>query len=979
MRRVGALVMLCVVAVPGQGGAANNANSPELSQTGPGSSPQFAEATPSPATPAGPELPQIVLNPPRGPVQAAARPARSLVKLVKKHARPRHGAASHTPPASIPPWVPPLILAPVLSPVSKRQAETVPALAPAPASAATPPRRAAAQPEPDTATLSGVPAVIGAVLQQPLLPPEPVSSQPVVPEAVPGVQLQLQAGADLGVAAYRHDGQLILIFDQRIPIEATQVQAAREGGETPMVTPGLVQPGVVQPGLVQSGVVQSGVASTVLTLPWPDSQPATVERLSTGWLIAAGPGSATPRPLVPIPLDRRLELRVEQPGRVVTIIDPVDGRTLLAGTARGTTGGRAFVASTSRAPGYTVLPSVLGVVVEPLSDTTELRQSGRGFVLSALNEDLAPGELEAPPGLAVTRRFDFPALPSAALARRLQAGLAAAAAAPPRARTQPRLAAAQNLISLGFAVEAQALLTMTAADDPLALAEPDVVGLGAIAALLAGRVQEAQGLDLPALNLPALNGTALNGSALNGSALNGTALDGSALDGSAEIALWRNMRAAWRDGVITHDAALLPLALSYPAALQARVLPVLAEAAAAAEDDAALAVIQAARPDLPGVQLAGAMQLARSGPPGAALTLLDALAAGPDRSVSVRAAVTAAELRLHLREITPVQAAEIFERQSLAWRGDRQEMAWRLRAAALRVQAGAWRAALEGLRDTARLTPEGEAGNADTALARDRVADVFRAMIAPGAPPVPPLDFVALSSEFAAYLPAGETGQRLSAALADTLLALDLPLRAREVLKPLLAGTPPGVVRAGIGARMAQLSLDAGTGADAEAVLAASVAPDLPPALAEQRVLIEARARAARNDRAGALALLTTLGTAPADDLRAALLAQAGEWRAALDALTVLAAKRVPASGALPSDAQDIVLRQASAAVHCADAAMLARLRDTALPRMDERRGGLLRLLTASPITGSSDIARAGQELALGRDLPGRLQGLAAK
>ena len=955
MRRVGALVMLCVVAVPGQGGAANNANSPELSQTGPGSSPQFAEATPSPATPspatpAGPELPQIVLNPPRGPVQAAARPARSLVKLVKKHARPRHGAASHTPPAPIPPSVPPLIL----SPVSKQQAETVPALALAPASAGTPPRRAAAQPEPDTATLSGVPAVIGAVLQQPLLPPEPVSSQPVVPEAVPGVQLQLQAGADLGVAAYRHDGQLILIFDQRIPIEATQVQAAREGGETPMVTPG-----VVQPGLVQSGVVQSGVASTVLTLPWPDSQPATVERLSTGWLIAAGPGSATPRPLVPIPLDRRLELRVEQPGRVVAIIDPVDGRTLLAGTARGTTGGRAFVASTSRAPGYTVLPSVLGVVVEPLSDTTELRQSGRGFVLSALNEDLAPGELEAPPGLAVTRRFDFPALPSAALARRLQAGLAAAAAAPPRARTQPRLAAAQNLISLGFAVEAQALLTITAADDPLALAEPDVVGLGAIAALLAGRVQEAQGLDLPALNLPALNG--------------------SALDGSAEIALWRNMRAAWRDGVITHDAALLPLALSYPAALQARVLPVLAEAAAAAEDDAALAVIQAARPDLPGVQLAGAMQLARSGLPGAALTLLDALAAGPDRSVSVRAAVTAAELRLHLREITPVQAAEIFERQSLAWRGDRQEMAWRLRAAALRVQAGAWRAALEGLRDTARLTPEGEAGNADTALARDRVADVFRAMIAPGAPPVPPLDFVALSSEFAAYLPAGETGQRLSAALADTLLALDLPLRAREVLKPLLAGTPPGVVRAGIGARMAQLSLDAGTGADAEAVLAASVAPDLPPALAEQRVLIEARARAARNDRAGALALLTTLGTAPADDLRAALLAQAGEWRAALDALTVLAAKRVPASGTLPSDAQDIVLRQASAAVHCADAAMLARLRDTALPRMDERRGGLLRLLTASPITGSSDIARAGQELALGRDLPGRLQGLAAK
>ena len=651
--------------------------------------------------------------------------------------------------------------------------------------------------------------VIGTVLRQPLPPP--------VPEEV---AIQIVAGTDLGVAAYAHDDQVIIVFDQRVPIDPAQLRP--------------------NPGGPAAGQVQMGPDSTILTVPWPAGTPLAIMRRGRAWTIAATPDTATPHPMVATPADRRMELRTEQPGHVVTIIDPLDGRSLLIGTARGTEGGRAFVPTPFRAPEYTLVPSVLGVVVEPLSDTIDLRQFARGFAITA-HDDLTPAAAQAPPAGVVSRRFDLPALPTEALVHRLQAELEAAAAAPPRARTAPRLMAAQSLISLGFGSEAQALLTLITIEDPAAAANPNLSALGAIAALLAGRPAEAQGLDE------------------------------AALDGSDEIALWRAVRGAWRDGSISHDTALLPVVLGYPTALRARLTPILADAAAGAGDDAALALIDTASPGLPGVRLAQAARLAQSGPPDAALAILDDLRNSPDRRTAIRAGIAAVELRPQHHQLTSAQAADALERQALAWRGDGQEVALRRRVVALRIEAGSWRAALEGLRALGRLSDDADARTqpGEQAALKSRFGDVFRAMIAPGAAPIPPLDFVALVSEFSDGLPAG---QDLTTTLADHLMELDLPLQARTVLTPLLQSTPPGLVRAGIGARVAQLSLEVGNPKEAEAALATSDVPGLPLTLVEQRVLLASRARAARDDRAGAVAQLTGLGTAAADDLRATLL-----------------------------------------------------------------------------------------------------------
>jgi len=378
-----------------------------------------------------------------------------------------------------------------------------------------------------------------------------------------------------------------------------------------------------------------------------------------------------------------------------------------------------------------------------------------------------------------------------------------------------------------------------------------------------------------------------------------------------------------------------------------------------------------AKPDDSTLDLARALQRERDGDTTGALLAFDALAAGRDQLTQVRAGVRAAELRLRNGALTPAQTADTLERYAAIWRGDARESRMRLRVAELRTAAGAFRLALDVLRDTERLFPEQK-----TAI-RTAMAAVFQAMLSrPQA--VPPLELVTLASDYAALLP-DNAGSGIPALLADKLVALDLPSRASPVLATLMAAAPPGPARAGIGARLAQMQLENTAAVAAQATLNASNAPELPAALVEQRTLLLARARAAQGDLPNSIAALLALGTAAADDLRATLLTQAADWPGSLAALTDLAAKTIPADGPLSDSMQDIVLRQATSAVQANDMRLLADLRRRHGSRLAGARADLFRLLTAEPLRSPSDLPRTATELALARLLPDRLQGLSAQ
>ena len=742
----------------------------------------------------------------------------------------------------------------------------------------------------------------------------PASAPAVVAEAPPAargsVLIPLEPG--IGAAALRRGGIAVIVFDSPAALDEASLRRVRG---------------------FEEASVQPGAAATAVYIPLASGGISLV-REAKGWRLS--PAEPSGPPVDSVASAAGLAFGLAQPGRVVTITDPATGGTLLIGTANPATGQPGRLALGGTAPSASVLATWAGVAVEPFSDDVVLRPTAKGFTLAT------PGASPAmpPPAPVFTQRFDFPNLPVPALMQRLQAAAAGAAAAAPRARTPGRIAVAQAMLALGMAAEAQGVLSLAAGDDPAAASNPDVVGLSAIAALLAGRMDDTGGLASPSL------------------------------DGRDDVVLWRGVR----DAVLGHAAGpastlppLLPLAAGYPMPLRDRVLPVVAETAVLAGHPAA-----ATLPDMPRLGFARALQLERGGQVDAALAAYDALAAGRDQLDQVRGGAGAVELRLATGQVTPAQAADALRRLLPTWRGDGREAATRMRVAELQAQAGAFRPALDLLRETEALFPD-----ARPAI-RARMATVFAAVLTAG-DATSPLDFVVLAADYADLVPPGPPGAALARLLTDKLLALDLPARARPVLETRVAAAPPGPVRAGLGHRLASLQLDAAEAAAAERTLAASDAPGLPERLQAERAMLLAKARAAQGDLAGATAGLSALATPAADDLRARLLESARDWRGALAALNDLTAKVIPPSGPVAGAAADLVLRQASAAVQAGDAALLHDLNTRYANRLAGPRAELFQVLTAAPVGGVGDLPRAAKEVALARAVPGRLGEMASQ
>jgi hypothetical protein len=759
-----------------------------------------------------------------------------------------------------------------------------------------------------------------------------------VPLGMTGHAVALPFDPGVGAAAFRRGASAILVFDERRPLD----MAALRGDP-----------------VFAAGTVQLLPAATVLRLPLPAHEELRLTRTERGWVVTttARTGSTLPtlRPIRPQPAVGLVRLLADSPGQVVSLPDPDTGSLLLVGTQRQRGEG---VAVARTAPEYALLPTWQGVAVEPVSDRLALHLAAGGFVL-----DLGAGgeiALTAAANVAVavadahhfSRRYDFPALPAEGLRWRLQSAIDAAAAVGEQGRAAARVAVAQAMLALGMGPEAQSVLALAMAEDARLADDPGVIGLSAIAAMLAGRPVEANGID------------------------------DARLSGTDEIALWRAVSAAMRSEGSPQAApvfaAELPLLLSYPPAVGGRLLPLAAETMALGGERAAAKRLLDSRPDDHALDLARAFlaqqEAAESGAdPKPALDIYERLAHGPDRLVRARAAARAVELRLAIGMLTPAGAADALDKLMYSWRGDGRELELRQRVAALRREAGEWRPALSLLRETAELWPE------QKPVLHARMADIFaEALTHDAVTPLPPLDLVALAEENADLLPEGEAGQALAARLADRLVALDLPRRAVPVLEKLAASSPAGPVRAAFGDRLARMHLAEADAAGALAALSASDAPSLPAELLEARTLTFARAAAANGDLPRATAALAALDTTQADGLRAELLEAAKDWPAAEAALRDYAARTVPADGPLDESAARTLLRLASAAAESGDDATLVHLREHDTQRLPPGKiAEMFRLVTSGPIQGVADLPRARQDTRLAGTLPAALQALA--
>ncbi len=764
-----------------------------------------------------------------------------------------------------------------------------------------------------------------------LLAPSPQAPpSPAIAPAALAVAVQREAAPDTGQAS----AAIVLPFDAGVGA------AALTRGDVTLVVFDLPKPldmaALHNDAMFSSASVTLLPTATLLQVRAPSGGSVALTREPGGWRLAVGSGQEPPRPIAVTETGGTLLLGAVRPGRVVALTDPLSGGTLLVGTQL--EGGQAALTA-RQTPEFALLRTLQGVAVEPLSDRLQLDPVKEGFRLAAVGGPLALAPELLPDALlaraaTLTRRFELPTMPPEALRRRLDAQLATAADAPPLARGRLRVAAARTMLALGLDREAAGALRTAAADDPRLADDPEVLGLQGVAALLAHRPEEADGL-----------------------------LD-KRLSGTDEVALWRALRTAMTAPTPeTADvlAATAPLLLTYPEAVRNPVLALALETMADAGQAKAVAPFLTARPDDRRLALARAMAMQAEGKSADALARYDALVAGPDRLARLRAAMRAIDVRLAQKQITPAEGAERLEQLEDAWRGDRYELARRERLAELRLQSGAWRPALALLRESAARFPDAapalraRMGEAVARLLRD---DATRSM--------PPLDFVALLEENADLLGQAATGPDLQAQLADRLLALDLPDAAAPLLERVMRAAPPDAARGAIGAKLATLRLAAGDASGALAALSDSQAPDLPPPLAERRALLSAEGTARMGDPAQAAAQLAALGTPEAERARADILERAGDFPGEVAALAALADKTVPAQGPLDEAAQQTLLRLAAAASHAGDQAALAGLRTRIAGRLAAGPSAdTLRLLLAEPVRQVADLARAAKEATL--------------
>lgn len=833
------------------------------------------------------------------------------------------------------------------------------ATAPQPPLPAAPPSREAAPPEPPMA-VDAIPAAPRlAVGQEPaaaeardvaLLQPRPRAAPAQMAGGLPATVVVRRAsapdepgftlayGPTTGGAAFLRGALAHVVFDDPRPLDLGALRAEPAlAGVTVRVLP----------------------AGVLVTVPVPDGRSLALTQGPAGWRIALVSAAPNPEPIVANFADGRIDFPATAQGQVLTLADPTTGTTLLVGTQR--RAGQAVTAA-RRTPEFALVPTLLGVIVEPLSDAVALRGIPAGFQLTGGAGGLAfspPGGI-TPAMLAaarLTRRFEFPAMPTEALARRVRAQVREAATMPPLARGPARRIAAESMVALGMGAEADALLRVIAEQDPREAASIATTRLKAVAALLANRPEEARSLA------------------------------SSPADPTDEDTLWRALLLASRQEGSAEAAALLAatasLLVTYPPALRDRFLPVAAETLVLGNELKAAQMLLADRPDDPSLGLARALLRQAKGDTKGALEAYDALGNGRDQLVRARAAVRAVELRLEAGEITPAAAATALEKLLLTWRGDWRDLALRQRVAELRQQAGEWRAALATLREAKADFP---------AYARqidERQRSTFGALLGDDvASTLGPLDLIGAVEENSDLLPASTEGDRLRAQLADRLMALDLPKRAEPVLTRLMMSAPTEVGRARFGTTLAALRLREGDHEGALGALGVSAvskstagtdeSPEpLPPALRQERALIAAAATARQGNTAGALALLAPLTALPAEEARALILEQARDWAGARAVLGRIVATTVPDGGPLDDPQRRLLLRLATVAAKANDEATLAALRARDAERIgDGPVGDMFRLLTADQVRTASDLARARQEIGLARAATAGLKSL---
>ena len=766
---------------------------------------------------------------------------------------------------------------PSSAPVAVASTEAPPEPAPAPAPQPTDGEASGPLPlTPPAATTADAPVVKPDTAQATETAPAPVDRAPAVTtraqatQITPGtVALRFDWNEPVGAAVFRRGGVLWVVFDKRANID----------------TASLVKDGA---GMIVSAEQVPSTNGAVLRLVTAQGVNPDIKRSGLAWIL-----EFLQQPLFPSsplqsdaqpnsPLGARLFVSVPEPGNVIAFQDPEMGDNLVAVPVIPLGHG---VAQIWTYPQLQILPSKQGVVIKPISDDVRVRplrqgveitSSGALQISSVSDEEKANIQLGAALAASsgmdafrpMTRVLDLEKWKRADLQdfikirQDLQRTIAFAKDDKPKELARRELM--QFYFANGFEAEALGVLEAMRRDRPEIENEPEFLMLRGAASWLMDRMPDAR-----------------------------KDLYNPVLDGTDEAVFWRAAVLA-KEGHMADAAYDLrrtgPITQPYPKSVKMPTATLVADAAVELGDVKqarqyleVLAVDDPSQTQKNQIDYVSGKLKELGGDPDGAVADWESVMEGVHRPSRAKAAVARTELLLKQGHFSPKDAIEEYEKLRFVWRGDDFEFAMLHRLGVLYLEQEMFREGLNTLRQAATQFPEHVQTNQITKLMSDTFQNLY---LHDGANVLAPVTAIALYDEFRELTPPGALGDEMIRKLADRMVGVDLLDRAADLLESQIDFRLKGEEKARVGARLALIYLFDRKYEHTLNVLDKTDAAGLPDDLAQQRVLLRARAHVGLEQPEVALELMQPEIGLSVDEIRAGIYWRAGDWKNASKALS---------------------------------------------------------------------------------------------
>ncbi|MGA0607445.1 endoglucanase [Phenylobacterium sp. VNQ135] len=749
-------------------------------------------------------------------------------------------------------------------------------------------------------------------------PAEVAQAEPEPPRPNP-----LPPGGVVKMGVRVASGQAQLSFDWANPAGAA---VFRRGSAVWVVfdAPARLDVSAAPKGLKQFGAVQAfrGPDYAALRIETPAETPIFATAVGNTWTISFGPGGQAQPGIVRVGRDAAggppvVKAPVAGATRVVRFNDPVVGDVVTAVTALGPAKG---LPSRRDYVQMALLPSIQGLAVESFVEDLDVQRDGdivrigrpQGLTLSPAwaVRDREQADLGAP------KPAVMPALISEEWAQTGEHGFlarynslmsAAAGEAANEDRQAPvaaRMALARFLVGSELSFEAIGVLNNLAREHPEMLDDPEFRGLRGVARVLARRYKEAEA-DLSAPPLADDPSSAMWRSYV-----------------ATQLARWPDARTEFGKGAesfalfspawkarFARSEAQASLYQGDLVGAEARIKLALAEKAGASEE------LQS--------RLLQARIIELQGHKDRALRIYTAIARAPVDAIAAPALLRATQIKLETGQLTPLQAATVFDNLRYRWRGDATELETIRALGNLYLGQGRYREALEALRTAGGRLP-------DLPEALQLQADLsaaFRALFLDGmADGLEPVQALALFYDFKELTPIGADGDLMVRKLVRRLVDVDLLPQAAELLKYQAENRLEGVAKAQVSTDLALIYLMDRKPEAAIQAINASRTTVLPNALSSERRLIEARAWAAVGRHESALEIIERDASKEAQDLRAEVTWKQKNWAAAGPLFEKGLGDRWKKPDALTAEEEGKLLRAGVAYSLAGDEAALQRL-----------------------------------------------------